>query len=91
MTHKRDVIMQGEGLTARDPVSIECGQCGMRLLEDIIRLDSWTIGVGWADLVWQGVDVEHVCDPQPVERPRVLLNATGAPGVVEEAIRALAT
>jgi hypothetical protein len=83
--------MHGHGLRHNDaiPISIECGQCGAFLVADIYELDSWIVGLGWADITWQDVKIEHVCNPQPAERSQILLNVNDGPGAVEEAIKVL--
>ena len=58
-------------------------------LDEIHQLDSWIVGLGWADLTWQACKIEHVCHPQPTDRSQVLLNVSDGPGVVEEAIKVL--
>jgi hypothetical protein len=89
---KKNVLMVGEGLlTGERPMSIECGQCGRRILEEIHELDSWVVGLGWADLTWAGAVFEHVCDPQPTERSRVLLNVSYALDVMVEAVQVIST
>jgi hypothetical protein len=55
MTTKPNVLMHGHGLRHSEgrKIAIECAQCGERLLDDIYELDSWMIGLGWADVSWQ--------------------------------------